>query len=191
MSSRQREGRYPQIPTHTQALLPTYASSVSSGCVLVQEFKFRSVVHSRKPHHLLRNQRCLAQHPEGKHHTKKADDTKQPSQASQTTHTHTTQVPRDIRTSPTPPRSVLIFRAPHARRLLPTAMAFVSYGFVLVRVRVRAGNHPDNSAGQVLEGGCHKQPRLLFFRTSVEKKETDQLISDWPKWWLRQLRFRR
>jgi hypothetical protein len=28
-----------------------------------------------------------------------------------------------------------LFRAPHARRLQPTAVAFVSYGFVLVRVR--------------------------------------------------------
>ena len=44
-------------------------------------------------------------------------------------------VPRDVR-SPMPPLSTLTARATHARPLLPAALASVSYGFVLVRVRV-------------------------------------------------------
>jgi hypothetical protein len=36
---------------------------------------------------------------------------------------------------PTPPQHTLTFCAPHAHPLPPTSMAFVSYGFVLVRVR--------------------------------------------------------
>jgi hypothetical protein len=38
----------------------------------------------------------------------------------------------------------LTFCAPHAHPLLPTAMAFVSYGFVLVRVRNLHSRHQDH-----------------------------------------------
>ena len=39
-------------------------------------------------------------------------------------------------------------RATHARTLLPAALASVSSGFVLVRVRVRCHNHSDFVASQ-------------------------------------------
>jgi len=60
------------------------------------------------------------------------------------THTSATRRPR----LPTPPRCTLTFCAPHAHPLLPTAMAFVSYGFVLVRVRVRPKSTLPSAVGQ-------------------------------------------
>jgi hypothetical protein len=65
-----------------------------------------------------------------------AGDARQPKKVSKTTHT---QTPRNTRAClhHSPPQHTITFCAPHAHPLLPTAMAFVSYGFVLVRVRVR------------------------------------------------------
>jgi hypothetical protein len=53
-----------------------------------------------------------------------------------TQHTSATRHPR----LPIPPHRALTFCAPHAHPLLSTVMAFVSYGSVLVLVRVRAAN---------------------------------------------------
>jgi hypothetical protein len=50
--------------------------------------------------------------------------------------THTSAT-RHLR-QPTRPQHTLTFCAPHSHPLLSTAITFVSYGFVLVRVRVRA-----------------------------------------------------
>jgi hypothetical protein len=66
------------------------------------------------------------QPPAGEHHTKKADDARQPKKGfKHNTHTSATRHPH----LPTPPQKILTFCAPHAHPLLPTAMAFVSYGF--------------------------------------------------------------
>ena len=50
------------------------------------------------------------------------------------------------------PLTLLIYdfdlRATHARKLLPAALASVSFGFVLVRVRVRLDNHGAHRAPQ-------------------------------------------
>jgi hypothetical protein len=72
--------------------------------------------------------------PAGEHHTKKAGDARQPKEAPKTTHT---QAPRDARATPAHSELLRTACAPHAHPLLPTVMAFVSYGFVLIRVRVR------------------------------------------------------
>jgi hypothetical protein len=48
-----------------------------------------------------------------------------------------TQAPRDTRACPPPPHHTLTCCKPHAHPLLPTAMAFVSHGFVLVQVQVQ------------------------------------------------------
>jgi hypothetical protein len=104
----------PQARKHFCSLLPSAILFVSYGFVLVQ---------------------VKVYNPRGGHHTKKAGDARQPwGLQRQHTHTSATRRPR----LPTPPRCTLTFCAPHAHPLLPTAMAFVSYGFVLVRVRVQA-----------------------------------------------------
>ena len=48
------------------------------------------------------------------------------------------------------PPSDFDLRATHARILLPAALASVSFGFVLVRVRVRANSSLQGSASTIL-----------------------------------------
>merc|ERR1719329_1519113 len=87
-------------------------------------------------HYSLRNQRCFAHNPLRGSTTQRKLTTpdKSPRGFKDKTHTHT---PRDTRACPHHPITLLTFCAPHAHPLLPTAMAFVPYGFVLVQVQVQ------------------------------------------------------
>jgi hypothetical protein len=99
------------------------------------------------------------QPPAGEHHTKKADDARQPNKASKTTHTpkrHATPAPA------TPPHHTLTCCAPHAHPLLPTAMAFVPYGFVLVQVQVFQKNTSIYGLWVVPVRCCVKAHLLTF-----------------------------
>ena len=81
--------------------------------------------------------RCLAQSLRGSTTTKRASvSTTRPNRLH--THTHSPKRLAHPR-SPMPPPSALTARATHARPLLPAVLVLVPYGFVLVRVRVSAG----------------------------------------------------
>jgi hypothetical protein len=112
--------------------------------------------------------------PAGEHHKKKADVPTLPPPAFETASTQ--QVPLKLHLRPPPSR--LTFRATHARPLQPAALAFVSYGFVLVRVRVRgrAAGLGRRAAGLRARnlGGVHLREHRLWGHPRRQRLHPDR-----------------
>ena len=128
----------------------------------------------------------------GEHQQKKADVPTLPPPAFETASTQ--QVPLKLHLRPPPSR--LTFRATHARPLQPAALAFVSYGFVLVRVRVQV-HELGQLMGQVplgaLPAACPsgdevlQQPDVDDARTAAQAGPRDARRGSgrrrgWRKW---------
>jgi hypothetical protein len=96
--------------------------------------------------------------PAWRHHTKRAGDVKQPKWL-QRLHTYAhISATRHSRVL-TPPNHALAFCAPHAHRLLPTAVAFVSYGFFISTSSIRKEDMLSrgsvHSTARTTQGQCY------------------------------------